>query len=73
MPVHDAPAGLSRLDLDRAHSMADEGGASGARVERRPVERWRAPVDAWKVAAACAACVVGLATGLGLVWLWRSR
>jgi hypothetical protein len=75
MPAHN-PTGMSRLDVDRAHSMADEGGAAGACVEepRAPrMERWRAPVDGWSIAATSAACLVGLATGLGLVWLWRAR
>jgi hypothetical protein len=67
MPERD-PSGLSRLDADRAHSMEDEGGASAALVEAcdTPSVQWRAAVTA-------AACLIGIAAGLGLVRLLRSR
>jgi hypothetical protein len=67
MPERDA-AGLSRLDVQRAHSMADEGGASAALAERR-----HAPLDGWGAAAAGLAAFVGLAAGVALVRLWRVR
>jgi len=67
MPERDA-GGLSRLDVDRQHSMADEGGASAAKVEK-----WRAPVEPWSVAATGVACLIGVAAGLALVRLLRSR
>ena len=68
MPERD-PSGLSRLDADRAHSMEDEGGASAALVEAcdsRSVQ--------WRAAFTAAACLFGIAAGLGLVArLLRSR
>jgi hypothetical protein len=67
MPERD-PAGLSRLDADRAHSMEDEGGASAARVEECGPS-----ATTWKVGSTGVACLVGIAAGVGLVHLWRSR
>jgi hypothetical protein len=60
--------GLSRLDADRAHSMEHEGGSSAAMVERCDEESFP-----WKAAATGVACLVGIAAGLGLARLWRSR
>lgn len=61
-------AGLSRLDADRAHSMEDEGGASAALVESAD-----SPCARWSATATAAACLVGLAAGIGLVRLLRAR
>ena len=67
MPEPDV-AGLSRLDADRAHSMADEGGSSAALVEN--CDEAAVP---WKAATTALACVVGLLAGVGLIRLLRSR
>ena len=67
MPERD-PSGLSRLDADRAHSMADEGGASAALVDCPG-----AALEGWKGATTAVACLIGLAAGVGLVALWRAR
>jgi hypothetical protein len=62
------PGGLSRLDADRAHSMEDEGGASAAMVEACDT-----PSYPWRAAGTAAACLIGIAAGLGLARLLRSR
>jgi hypothetical protein len=67
MSERDA-AGLSRLDADRAHSMADEGGVSAALVDCPD-----AALGGWSGTATALACVIGLAAGVGLVALWRAR
>lgn len=67
MSERDA-AGLSRLDADRAHSMADEGGVSAASVDAAGE-----CCEAWRGVATGIACVVGFAAGAGLIRLWRSR
>ena len=61
-------AGLSRLDAERARSMEDEGGASAAMVEN--ADAFFIP---WRPVLAAAACLVGIAAGLGLARLLRSR
>jgi hypothetical protein len=66
MPERDA-AGLSPLDADRAHSMEHEGGAAAARVECAE------SAVPWGATATGLACLVGLAAGVGLMMLWRSR
>ena len=67
MPERD-PSGLSRLDAERAHSMEDEGGASAALVEACDTRSVQ-----WRAAVTAAACVIGIAAGLGLARLLRSR
>ena len=67
MPERD-PGGLSRLDADRAHSMEDEGGSSAAMVEACD-----APALRWTAASSAVLCLVGIAVGLGLARLLRSR
>ena len=67
MSERDA-TGLSRLDADRAHSMEDEGGASAAMVET--ADAFFIP---WRPVLTAAACLVGIAAGLGLVRVLRSR
>jgi hypothetical protein len=67
MPERDA-SGLSRLDADRAHSMEDEGGASAALVEGCDTPSLR-----WTAASSALLCLVGIAAGLALARLLRSR
>ena len=65
MPEPEDP-GLSRLDVDRAHSMEDEGGASAARLRAEPTRGGRRPGFAFGVAFLAATVA-----SLGLVRLVR--
>lgn len=56
--------GLNRLDEDRAHSMADEGGASGAVIEAEDTPRQR---TRWSRTSLLFAATAAAGAGLALI------